>query len=31
VLAPQDLDASQRRDLYPASVELISTLAEVPV
>ena len=31
VLAPQDLDASQRRDLYPASVELISTLAEVPI
>ena len=31
VLAPPDLDASQRQDLYPASAELVSTLAEVPI
>jgi HAD superfamily hydrolase (TIGR01509 family) len=31
VLAPQDLDACQRRDLYPASAELINDLAEVQV
>ena len=31
VLAPLDLDARQRRDLYPASAELITTLADVPI
>ena len=31
VLAPLDLDARQRQDLYPASAELITTLADVPI
>ncbi len=31
VLAPPELDAGQRLALYPASAEIITTLAEVPV